>query len=85
MKKFSRNFSAAENPAGFATTMKKFSTTEEIPIPTRLIDQVIGQDEAVRIVRKAAAQKRNVLMIGTFLFCAAAFRTMRNEIGRAHV
>lgn len=45
--------------------MKRFKTTEEIPIPGKLIDQVIGQDEAVRIVKKAAAQKRNVLMIGT--------------------
>ena len=45
--------------------MRKFKTTEEIPIPGKLIDQVIGQDDAVKIVKKAAAQKRNVLMIGT--------------------
>jgi len=45
--------------------MRKFSTTQEIPIPAKLIDQVIGQDDAVRIVKKAASQKRNVLMIGT--------------------
>ncbi len=45
--------------------MRKFKTTEEIPIPTKLIDQVIGQDEAVKLVKKAAVQKRNVLMIGT--------------------
>ncbi|MEM4348664.1 MAG: ATP-dependent protease LonB [Candidatus Anstonellaceae archaeon] len=44
--------------------MRQFKTTEEIPIPSRLIDQVIGQDEAVKIVKKAAAQRRNVLMIG---------------------
>ena len=45
--------------------MLKFKTTEEIPIPAKLIDQVIGQDEAVKIVKKAAAQRRNVMMIGT--------------------
>ena len=45
--------------------MKKFKTTEEVPIPTKLIDQVIGQDDAVKIVKKAAAQRRNVLMLGT--------------------
>ncbi|MCX8195160.1 MAG: ATP-dependent protease LonB [Candidatus Micrarchaeota archaeon] len=45
--------------------MRQFKTTEEIPIPSRLIDQVIGQDEAVKIVKKAAAQRRNVLMIGS--------------------
>ncbi len=45
--------------------MRSFKTTEEIKVPSRLIDQVIGQDESVRIVKKAAAQSRNVLMIGT--------------------
>lgn len=44
--------------------MKKFKTTEEIDVPKRLIDQVIGQDRAVEIVKKAAKQKRHVLLIG---------------------
>lgn len=44
--------------------MKKFKTTEEIEVPPRLIDQVIGQDRAVEIIRKAAKQKRHVLLIG---------------------
>ncbi len=47
--------------------MKKefnFKTTKEIRIPKKLIDQVIGQDEAVNIIKKAAKQKRNVLLIG---------------------
>ncbi len=33
-------------------------------VPKRLIDQIIGQDAAVEIVKKAAKQKRNVLLIG---------------------
>ncbi|MCD6461571.1 MAG: ATP-dependent protease LonB [Thermoplasmata archaeon] len=41
-----------------------FETTEDIEIPERLIDQVIGQDEAVDIIKKAAQQKRHVLLIG---------------------
>ncbi|MFX0091799.1 MAG: ATP-dependent protease LonB [Candidatus Hodarchaeota archaeon] len=41
-----------------------FETTEEISIPFHLVDQVIGQDEAVEIIRKAAIQRRNVLLIG---------------------
>ena len=45
--------------------MRKFRTTEEIPIPQKLVDQVIGQDDAVRIIKKAAAQRRNVMMLGT--------------------
>jgi Lon-like ATP-dependent protease len=34
-------------------------------VPKNLIDQVIGQDKAVKIIKKAAAQKRNVLLIGS--------------------
>ncbi|SFJ21907.1 ATP-binding protein [Thermoflavimicrobium dichotomicum] len=41
-----------------------WQTTEEIPIPARLIDQVIGQDRAVEIVRRAARARRSVLLIG---------------------
>ncbi len=44
--------------------MKKFSSTAEIKLPTKLVDQVIGQEKAVDIVRKAARQHRNVLLIG---------------------
>ncbi|NHK30766.1 MAG: ATP-dependent protease LonB [Asgard group archaeon] len=39
-------------------------STAEIPVPTRLIDQVLGQQRAVDLVRKAAIQRRNVLLIG---------------------
>ena len=43
---------------------KNFKTTAEIEVPERLIDQVIGQERAVEIIRKAAIQRRNVLLIG---------------------
>jgi Lon-like ATP-dependent protease len=43
---------------------KKFKTTESVEVPERLLDQVIGQDKAVEIVRKAAEQKRHVMLIG---------------------
>lgn len=39
-------------------------TTKEVEVPTLLIDQVIGQDEAVATARKAAEQKRHLLLIG---------------------
>jgi Lon-like ATP-dependent protease len=39
-------------------------TTEDVKIPAQLISQVIGQKKAVEIVRKAARQRRNVLLIG---------------------
>ncbi len=41
-----------------------YSTTTEIKVPDKLIDQVIGQDRAVELVKKAAKQRRNVLLIG---------------------
>ncbi|CAD5244066.1 ATP-dependent protease LonB [Thermococcus camini] len=41
-----------------------FSTTEEIKVPEKLIDQVIGQEHAVEVIRTAANQKRHVLLIG---------------------
>jgi lon-related putative ATP-dependent protease len=41
-----------------------FTTTAEINVPKKLIDQVIGQDKAVEIIKKAAKQKRHVLLIG---------------------
>jgi Lon-like ATP-dependent protease len=42
----------------------KFKITEEIDVPERLIDQVIGQDKTVDIIKKAAEQKRHVMLIG---------------------
>ena len=44
--------------------MPKAFTTKDIKIPEKLIDQVIGQDKAVAIIKKAAKQRRNVLLIG---------------------
>jgi Lon-like ATP-dependent protease len=43
---------------------QSFKTTDEIKVPEILLDQVIGQDKAVAIVRKAAEQKRHVMLIG---------------------
>ncbi len=43
----------------------EFKTTAEIEVPKRLIDQVIGQDHAVEAIKKAAVQKRHVMLIGS--------------------
>jgi Lon-like ATP-dependent protease len=40
-------------------------SSSEIEVPAHLIDQVIGQEHAVEVVRKAATQRRHVMMIGT--------------------
>lgn len=41
-----------------------FKTTKEIKVSDSTIDQIIGQDEAVNIIKKAAKQRRHVLLIG---------------------
>src|SRR3989338_2181233 len=39
-------------------------STKSIAVPERIIDQVIGQDEAAHIIKKASLQRRHVLLIG---------------------
>src|SRR3989338_3204516 len=41
-----------------------FTTTKNIKVPIKLIDQVIGQDQAINIIKKVANQRRHVLLIG---------------------
>lgn len=43
----------------------KFKTTEEIIVPTKIVDQIIGQEKPVEIIKKAASQRRNVLLLGS--------------------
>jgi Lon-like ATP-dependent protease len=40
-------------------------STHDIEVPDRLVDQVIGQDHARDVVKKAAKQRRHVMMIGS--------------------
>lgn len=40
------------------------NTTNDIKIPDKLIDQVIGQDQGVEVIKRAAKQKRHVILIG---------------------
>jgi len=42
----------------------KIQSTADVPIPTKLVDQVIGQEAASIVVRKAAEQRRHVIMVG---------------------
>ncbi|MBT4925055.1 MAG: sigma 54-interacting transcriptional regulator, partial [Euryarchaeota archaeon] len=41
-----------------------FETTVDVPIPENLVDQVIGQEAGSVVIRKAAEQRRHMLMIG---------------------
>jgi ATP-dependent Lon protease len=42
-----------------------FDDTSSIDVPKLLIDQVLGQEHAVEVVKKAASQRRHIMMIGT--------------------
>ncbi len=41
-----------------------YKTTAEIKIPKTISEQIIGQDEGLKIIKKAAKQRRNILLIG---------------------
>jgi Lon-like ATP-dependent protease len=43
----------------------EIESTQDISVPDRLVDQVIGQDHARDVVKKAAKQRRHVMMIGS--------------------
>ena len=45
--------------------MAKSNSTAGVEIPKNLIGQVIGQKKAVEIIKKAAKQRRHVLLIGS--------------------
>ena len=40
------------------------SSTTDVPIPDKLVDQVIGQEAASIVVRKASEQRRHMIMVG---------------------
>jgi Lon-like ATP-dependent protease len=41
------------------------ATSSQIEVPEKLVDQVIGQEHAVEVIKKAAIQRRHVMMIGS--------------------
>src|SRR5207247_4736040 len=63
---------------GFA--LDDFETTAEIAIPDDPLKRVVGQDEAVKLARIAANQRRHFLLVGP-----PGTGKSLIEIGRAHV
>ena len=54
--------SASMNPG--KSIPKNYKSTADIKISKNLIGQILGQNKAVEIIKKAAEQRRNVLLIG---------------------
>ena len=48
-----------------AVSTESAGATSTIEVPAKLIDQVIGQEHAVEVIKKAAIQRRHVMMIGS--------------------
>src|SRR6056297_2696805 len=42
----------------------KYKDTSQIPIPNRIVDQVVGQERAIQLIKKAAQQKRHIMLVG---------------------
>jgi len=47
-----------------ANVPKNYKSTADIEISKKLVEQVMGQERAVDLIKKAAQQRRNVLLIG---------------------
>ncbi len=62
MKSTESGHEAQEEPLSFDISEESSS---QIEVPKKLIDQVIGQEHAVEVIRKAATQRRHVMMIGS--------------------
>jgi Lon-like ATP-dependent protease len=46
------------------TILTGWTDTSQLPVPSSLLDQVIGQEQAVKMIRLAARQRRYLLLIG---------------------
>jgi len=62
--KTSKELKAANEKRKVLKSPLDLVSTKDIEISKNTIDQVIGQDDAVKVMRKAASQRRHVLLIG---------------------
>jgi Lon-like ATP-dependent protease len=56
---------APEHKASALLGGMDIAVTDEIAVPPMLVDQVIGQEQAVEVIKKAAKQRRHVMLIGS--------------------
>lgn len=65
-KKEKQTEPSIEQPAASTVTSipENYTSTADIQTSDAIIDQVVGQEDAVRIIKKAARQRRHVLLIG---------------------
>lgn len=56
--------SKTENNKTDEIIIEGIETTKDVEVPKLLIDQIIGHEDAVETIKKAAKQRRNILLIG---------------------
>ena len=47
------------------TDYSKIKSTKEVKVSSKLSEQIIGQDAALELIKKASKQRRNILLIGS--------------------
>ena len=57
--------SAIETQENTPDANQEMVLSSQVQVPAKLIDQVIGQEHAVEVIKKAAVQRRHVMMIGS--------------------
>ncbi|MEM4267994.1 MAG: ATP-dependent protease LonB [Candidatus Woesearchaeota archaeon] len=62
-KKIKEDKKSSEQPQT-RKSLLQVNSTKEVSIQKSIIDQVIGQEDAVEVIKKAASQRRHVLLIG---------------------
>ena len=55
----------AETQDSIPAGEQKTELSSQVEVPAKLIDQVSGQEHAVEVIKKAAIQRRHVMMIGS--------------------
>lgn len=55
--------SKKRSESGFSKKFN-FKTTKDIDVANKIIDQVVGQEDAIQVMKKASKQRRHVLLIG---------------------
>lgn len=60
----SKNTNTSEKSQNSKTNSFDFKSTKDLTISKMIVDQVVGQEEAVRVIKKASQQRRHVLLIG---------------------
>lgn len=64
IKKENKNIENSQETSSKKENYLNFKDTSEIEVSTKIVDKVIGQEKALEIIKKAASQRRHVLLLG---------------------